>query len=384
MVGEPLPRSLETAAGQPQEEGGVTAAEWALEKVKVQNPRVRAFLGCIRILDDALETDYYILHCAPRRLLQIWEQVRELAAVIRTRLAAALAEHSKITELEGVRKDAEIALTLLGHTLLAEIDGFPEDPPPELLPELRKLLCSAMGQLQIFLYETFGRLVAADPRSSHDADYYVSRRFPADIEESTWLYETVCELQTYLESVEEDRRRLLEFVAAQLQHEQRLPSRDTWSELMALLAGIYNDLTGRLKEILCLHGIRFSEVSALKRYSLEVPTKCLKVLEIHELTAEILSAFDRGQRGDDDPVRQECMVALTQRLGRLLGDLDRTIRDLVAFVPLWQKNIERRRAMELSRRSPAEQRVADEVEAARQAADQSGEFISLSLQDQLG
>jgi hypothetical protein len=326
----------------------VTPAEWALEKVRAQNPRVRAFLGCIRLLDDTLETDYHLLHCAPRRLLQIWEQIRELARVVRTRLARALEEPSRIPELEGVRKDAQIALTLLDHTLLAEIDGFPEDPPAELILDLRKLLCSAMGQLQIFLYETFGRLVAADPRSSHDADYYVSRRFPFDIEESTWLWEMLGDLEGHLEAVEEDRRRLLESVAAQLQHEQRLPSRETWNEVMVFLASVYNDLTGRLKEILCLHGIRFEEVASLKRYSLDIPTKCLAVLEIHELASAIVLAFERGDRGEEDAVRQECVVVLTQRLGRLLGDLDRALRDLVTFVPLWRSNLKRRRSLELS------------------------------------
>lgn len=364
MVGEPLLRSTPTAVEHSRLSGDVTPAEWAIEKVRTQNPRVRAFLGCIRLLDDAIETDYHILHCSPRRLLQIWEQIRELALAVRTGLAKALEAPSQIPELEAVRQDAQIALSLLEHTLLAEIDGFPEDPPPELILDLRKLLCGAIGQLQIFLYETFGRLVAADPRSSHDADYYVSQRFPVDIEESTWLHETVCELESYLEVVDEDRRRLLEAVAAQLQHEQRLPSRETWNECMVLLASLYNDLTGRLKEILCLHGIRFEEVSSLKRYSLEVPTKCLKVLEIHELSSEILLAFERGQRGADDPVRQECLTALTQRLGRLLGDLDRTIRDLVAFVPLWRCNIERRRALELSpaRRNAGGAQSADSVQ----------------------
>ena len=33
---------------------GVSLAEWALEKVRWQNPRIRCLLGCIRLLDDVL------------------------------------------------------------------------------------------------------------------------------------------------------------------------------------------------------------------------------------------------------------------------------------------------------------------------------------------
>ena len=46
---------------------GVTVAHWGLEKVTTQNPRIRAFLGCIKLLGGVLESNYAILHCSPER-----------------------------------------------------------------------------------------------------------------------------------------------------------------------------------------------------------------------------------------------------------------------------------------------------------------------------
>ena len=54
---------------------GVTAADWGLERVRVQNPSIRSYLGCIRLLEEVLDSNYAILHCSPERLLKIWRQV---------------------------------------------------------------------------------------------------------------------------------------------------------------------------------------------------------------------------------------------------------------------------------------------------------------------
>jgi len=49
-------------AGLPE---GVTAADWGLERVRVQNPSIRSYLGCIRLLEEVLDSNYAILHCSP-------------------------------------------------------------------------------------------------------------------------------------------------------------------------------------------------------------------------------------------------------------------------------------------------------------------------------
>lgn len=328
---------------------GITPAEWAMEKARYQNPRIRAFLGCIRMLDELVETDYHLLHCSPARLRQVWLEVRDLASVLRNRLSPALRGGSKIPRLEEARQSASVALRMLEQTLLAEIDAAPEDPSHEELLELRKLLCVAMGQLQTFLSESFGRVVAADPRSLHDVDYYLSRRFPRDIEESEWLLETVGDLHAHLQTIEVERCRLLTPVTEEMLRSGELPRREAWGEVSALLVGLYNDLAGRLKEVLCLHGIRFEEMSLLNRYSVDIPTKCLQVFEIHELASDVLDALDE----DDAEGRRRCRIAVCRRLARLMEDLDRSLRDLVAFVPLWLHSIEKRRALVLGRSVPA-------------------------------
>src|ERR1051325_7505951 len=82
---------------------GVTALDWALERVNFQNPRIRAFLGCIRLIEDVLESNYALLHCSPERLLDIWHKVRQVAKLIRTRIAPLLETPSKIPPLEEAR-----------------------------------------------------------------------------------------------------------------------------------------------------------------------------------------------------------------------------------------------------------------------------------------
>src|SRR5687768_10227926 len=176
---------------------GITALEWALERVNYQNPRIRAFLGCIRLLDGVLESNYALLHCSPERLLDIWRKVRQVADLIRNRLSPLLEVPSKIPILEEARQSAGSSLGMLEYQVLRRLDAFPEEVPPEQLLEVRKLLCISIGQIHAFLADTFGEVMAKDPRSLHDADYFLSRRFPQDIEEAEWLHATLSRLGDY-------------------------------------------------------------------------------------------------------------------------------------------------------------------------------------------
>ena len=40
-----------------------------------------------------------------------------------------------------------------------------------------------IGKLHGFLVDTLGEILAADPRSQHDVDYFLARKFPRDVEE---------------------------------------------------------------------------------------------------------------------------------------------------------------------------------------------------------
>ncbi|MEO1369225.1 MAG: hypothetical protein AAFX50_18760, partial [Acidobacteriota bacterium] len=92
---------------------GVTVADWSRERTYWQNPRIRAFLGCIRMLGGVMESNYAILHCSPERLAEIWRKVREVSDLLLTQLAPLLDNPSPFPALEEARSHAEVSLTLL-------------------------------------------------------------------------------------------------------------------------------------------------------------------------------------------------------------------------------------------------------------------------------
>ena len=334
---------------------GVTAVDWALERVNYQNPRIRAFLGCIRLLDGILESNYALLHCSPERLLDIWAKVRQIAELIRERIAPLLEVPSRIPGLEEARQHAQSAAAMLDSHVLREIDRFPEKVVPEQLLEVRKLLCVTIGQLHAFLQETFGELMARDPRSSHDKDYFLSRRFPKDIEEAEWLHATLVRLRDYLDKLDLVRPQHLTQPAEQMRREETLPSRQSWRGTKFFLEILLNGLTPKLKEVLPLRGVRFYEMELLDRYATEIPTRCRLILELHETgsdTIDSMKSAPAGSRPDrEQNVRDLLAVhaALSRRAAVLLADVDKLLQDLVAFVPLWLEAVEKRRALLLKR-----------------------------------
>ena len=170
---------------------GVTAADWGLEKVRVQNPSIRSYLGCIRLLEEVLDSNYAILHCSPERLLKIWRQVEEVGRLMRSELLPTLELRSVVPGLDVARRHALDSFHELRETVLTAMDRCEPPLRADQLPELRKLLCLWIGKVYGFLRDTFGEIVASDPRSRHDADYFLSKRFAQDIEESEWLYSSV-------------------------------------------------------------------------------------------------------------------------------------------------------------------------------------------------
>ncbi len=340
---------------------GVTLADWNLEKYRWQNPRIRSLLGCIKLLEEVLESNYALLHCSPARLHLIWRQVRRVSQLIRTQLAALLEYPSIVPHLEEARQSVVRSLEMLEDTVLEELEQFPRDLPNDRMLEARKFLCVSIGKLHAFLQDTFSELLAADPRSDRDADYFLSRRFPRDIEEAEWLFASVKGLQKYLRGLEGSRYPRLTSVSETIRRELTLPFGDFWLELMEFLVSLINDLSPRLNEILALRGIRFDELEILDDYAVEIPTKAKMVIEIVELGRRTVNQLKR-EAGDDRALREQNLqdlitvhAVLSRRLVSLLNDLDRRISDLWVFVPIWLENIEKRRAL-LLRRESAEQR----------------------------
>jgi hypothetical protein len=330
---------------------GVTALDWALERVNYQNPRIRSYLGCIRLIEGVLESNYALLHCSPERLLDIWGKVRQVASLIRAQLSPLLETASRIPRLEEARQSAGMALLMLNDHVLRGLDRFPEEVPAGQLMEVRKLLCVSIGQIHSFLHDTFGEVMAADPRSLHDADYFLSRRFPRDIDEAEWLHSTLIRLGEYLSSLEASRERHLSAVSDNIRRDEAVPSLAAWEPTADFLEILLNGLTPKLKEVLALRGVRFYEMEILDRHAFEIPHRCRGVLELHAATLEavdgIKAAVGRTHAEKEQGVRDLiwCHAAFSRRIATQLAEIDTVLRDLVAFVPLWVEAVEKRRAL---------------------------------------
>jgi hypothetical protein len=352
----PKPRQVILVGNQPVSlPEGLTALEWALERVNTQNPRIRSFLGCIRLIEGVLESNYALLHCSPERLLDIWGKVRQVSQLIRNQLAPLLEAPSRVPRLEEARMSARLALSMLDTHVLRGLDRFPEEVGPGQLMEVRKLLCVSIGQIHSFLHDTFGGVMAADPRSLHDADYFLSRRFPRDIEEAEWLHSTLGRLSLYLEGLETARRARLTKTAARIRRDEAVPTREDWEPTADFLRTLLTGLTPKLKEILALRGIRFYEMEILDRHAFEIPHHCRLVLDLHETALEavegIKASVGASRAEQEQGVRDliHCHAACGRRVAARLEDIDTVLRDLVAFVPIWIEAVEKRRALLLKR-----------------------------------
>ena len=334
---------------------GVSASQWALERRNWQNPRIRSILGCVELLDSVMESNYAILHCSPERLREIWTQVRKVSEQMRSQLAPLMTEPSCVPELERARGDAQLALELLERGLLADLERFPGEIPDGKLNAARKLLCVSIGKLHAYLQDTFGRLMEADPRGRHNADYFMSRKFPRDIEEAEWLHASVAHLQVYLENIETTRRKRLGAAMEALLQEKLIPYGRIWQELEEFLDLVADDLASKLRSILALRGVRFDEMEILDHYVVEVPILCRQVAELGaagRAVADQLKAnagITREEREAAVAAMLDCHAVFAKRLYRLLDNLHRSLRDLWLFVPFWLEAIEKRRALLLKR-----------------------------------
>ena len=336
---------------------GVSMAQWTLEKYRWQNPRIRSLMGCIKMLESVMESNYAILHCSPARLHEIWRRVREVAQMIRSDLFALLDYPSLIPDLERARFSVLQSLEMLDETTLQELQRFPEEVGSDKRIEIRKVLCVAIGKIHAFLQDTFGEILSADPRSTQDSDYFLSRRFPRDIEEAEWLFASVAELEVYCREVESVRYEKLTRVVASMRQEDTLAAGKTWEELEEFLHELIEKLTPKLTEILALRGIRFDEMEILDEYAIEIPTKARLALELGHTGRRAIEVVKGTPR--ESPQEREQNIrdlvklhaVISRRITSLLSSIDRNLQDLWVFVPIWLQNIERRRALILKRES---------------------------------
>ena len=330
---------------------GLTLTDWNIEKVRWQNPRIRTFLGCIRLLGGVLESNYAILHCSPERLQDIWHKVRQVGEVIHTEMAPLLRAPSRFPELEDARQRAELSLDMLTDSVLTDLDRFSAEVAGDQLMKVRKLLCVSIGKMHAFLQDAFGEIMANDPRSFHDADYFLSKRFPQDLEEAEWLHATVGRMLSYLETREQARPRRLSAIAAEIAREQTLPVGRTWEEATTFLRELTDVLTPKLKEVLALRGIRFYEMEILDRYAMQIPTQCQVLIELHGTGRQAVEKMKTSTSGSLRAREQNvldlesCHASISGRMTALMREIDTELQDLNAFVPIWLDGITKRRAL---------------------------------------
>jgi hypothetical protein len=329
---------------------GVTEDQWRRELERWQNPRLRALLGCLRRLDPVRESNIAVLNCSPNRLAVMWSTVREVAELVRTDLAPLLAAPSPIPALEASRQSVAVSLAHLEATLLAQADAFPRDAASRHEHELRRFLCVAVGQLHAFLQDSFGSLMASDPRGSHDADYYLSREFPRDVEESEWLYASVLALDADFREIERERRKLFPKFLERVAGLQHLPDPAEWSPMGGFLRRLGVDFSARLRTILLLRAIRLTELELLSHHATEIPITCRVLIELYESGRQAVAALsfaravpDSGELG----ARMAKLVDATSsaRLMPHARALDDSLRDLGAFIPIWRQGVSQRRAL---------------------------------------
>ena len=352
-------RTITLGEHQIQLPRGLTVTDWTIEKVRWQNPRIRTFLGCIRVLGSVLESNYAILHCSPERLQEIWRKVCQVGELIRTEMAPLLRAPSRFPGLEAARQRAELTLDMLSDSVLTDLEKLSADFPADELIKVRKLLCVSIGKIHGFLQDAFGEIMANDPRSFHDADYFLSRRFPQDLEEAEWLHATVGKLAAFLERMDPARARCLSVLAADVARDKSLPVGRSWGAAVEFLTELIEVLTPKLKEVLALRGIRFYEMEILDRYAVQIPTQCRLLIELHACGRGAIDAMKNSFRGSlperEQSVRdlEQCHATFSVRLISLMREIDTELQDLHAFVPIWLDGITKRRAL-LLRSHPTE------------------------------
>jgi hypothetical protein len=334
---------------------GVTAADWGLERVRVQNPSIRSYLGCIRLLEEVLDSNYAILHCSPERLLKIWRQVEQVGQLMRSELLPTLAEPSVIPSLDEARRHAKASFRELARAVLATMERYDPSLRAGQLTEVRKFLCVSIGKIHAFLRDTFGEIVANDPRSRHDADYFLSKRFAQDIEESEWLYTAVYELDELLDGLEKACSAEFTDSLPRMRQEGMVPPESEWEKTRKLLDLLTGDLMPKLKEVLSLRGIRVNDMESLEAHASSISADCRALIEVYTVGRDVIEEVkevaaatlnEREQRVKD---LMRCHRVVSGRMVEQLTRLHASLRDLARHIALSKAGIENRRALMLAK-----------------------------------
>jgi hypothetical protein len=341
--------------------------EWHLEKVRWQNPRIRVLLGSVRSLDRVLESNFAILHCSPTRLLEIWDTVRTVCSVVKTKVTRLMEQHSTLPGLDEAIRNARETLNFLDGEVFAHLDRFPDRPTEQQFDELRRTLCVTIGKLHGFLVDTLGKILAADPRSQHDVDYFLARKFPRDVEESEWLQTSVGRLESDLLQLNAQRHADLGSVIDTMTRSGRLPSSEAWQRLAAFLDALESEFAPKLKTIAGLRAIRFGELEVLQAHARDLPESCRVVGELYATASVVLETLTVSLDREDSRATSRMVVdverVLCSRIITCLRVVENELRDLATFIPLWLSSIDKRRALMLRPNDDGADHMGDEEPA---------------------
>jgi len=278
---------------------------------------------------------------------------------MRSELAPTLNVPSVIPDLETARRRAYRSFQALSVGVIAEIERYPQRVPAAQRHEVRELLCVSVGKIYAFLRDAFGEVVANDPRSQHDSDYFLSRRFTRDIEESEWLYSSVYELSDYVDGLYKVSSAEFEKLLSKLRTEWMIPHETGWERTKTLLETLQKELTSKLREVLSLRGIRFDDMKTLDAFALDISHRANNLIEVYAVGREVVENVKRARGATLEEREQSvkdlisCHQAASARMIELTTSLNAILHDLATYVPAWMSHIENRRALMLSK-VPAE------------------------------
>lgn len=336
--------------------------EWPIEKVHWQNPRIRALLGSVQSLDGVLESNFAILHCSPARLLEIWDTVSTVCRVVRTKVTRLMEQPSALPKLDEAVRNARETIEFLDGEVFVHLDRFPDRPEEGQYDELRRTLCITIGKLHGFLVDTLGEILAADPRSHHDVDYFLARKFPRDVEESEWLQTSVLRLDDELVRLNLSRHADFGSVIDRMARSRRLPSPEAWQHLTGFLDALESEFVPKLTSTVGLRAIRIDELEVLQAHARDLPESCRVVRELHATATATLDALtatvgDGRGRDIDDAAVEVVEGVLCTRIIACLRVVENELRDLATFIPLWLSSIDKRRALMLRPKDDAAEDV---------------------------
>lgn len=313
---------------------GVSTIAWSLERQRRQNPRLRVVLTALRELEEVLDSHYFLLHCSPRQVARIRDHLMEVHRRLKSELAPLLEEPSCVPALEAARARALGGWRALDEAIFRELYSPSSTVRTAAGGGDRDRLAAAAGRLFAFLQETLGSLLEGDPRSTHEADYFLSQRFARDVEEAEALYEAVLEVRRSLASLDPRGAAALARLVERMEGDARLlATAPEWGPALRWLRELEEEILPALRSVLVMPGVRYPETKALDRISTALAVKALVLLELAETYRRLATST------------LPAVTDLRERLARLLGELRDLHTSLDAFLPAWLENLRRRRAL---------------------------------------